>query len=692
MYSHKRSFTGQSSRSLGALFDVPFLTTVAALAALFSFAHSALTFYKLDRHTGVLPEAMKHIPEAELISALKSSTSILDFDLIVATWVGLCIPLFIMSIAVRWALASLRISVQRTVTLCYLMTFYFCSFMTVALHNPGWTPGNLLVRALSPLGEGFFESLRALLWMSLAAAAIYTLAKNATSKINWSVRLTSIALLLLGFLTFDYLYSKNSRSVHESFLKNPPSTTFVFILPGLKRADVPLSLADKKLNSLREQLSSFQEIHPSTPSLLGQFATSLLGIEPVSHGLRHDFMPEEIISNVRAAFAKKVVPAKEGFFAAAIGGASPLDMLLEASVPGERCGQELSQIARLGHFQASVIPYSLTPRQLDRWINPLVVCSSRFLTVDQHMFHVYQQVVLRLHQPGAKTFFIWLSPGVENSGKPSPTEVDSLASWSKSTFMIHTVLKNHLEFLDSSGLKNHHQTFVLGLADADSTSTAFVRFDGQTKSELTDLTLESPGQKAQSSVAELLRGLPSQNEKDSPLFYSEFNLDPKDTRLSKQKPTVLELKAEQTKRTRLIVDNTLLRKNIVNTRRHVICQNVASSTGKRMYIRVSLALRSDESRLPQLTYEDFQKTDLPPQKDAMSLDDCLTNAREKLMKSIVEDVTLRDSSAFKTLLMGLPVKSIMTSSTLSEPTPESEEIFDQSTSALPDSASGETEQ
>jgi hypothetical protein len=155
---------------------------------------------------------------------------------------------------------------------------------------------------------------------------------------------------------------------------------------------------------------------------------------------------------------------------------------------------------------------------------------------------------------------------------------------------------------------------------------------------------------------------------------------------------VLELKAEQTKRTRLIVDNTLLRKNIVNTRRHVICQNVASSTGKRMYIRVSLALRSDESRLPQLTYEDFQKTDLPPQKDAMSLDDCLTNAREKLMKSIVEDVTLRDSSAFKTLLMGLPVKSIMTSSTLSEPTPESEEIFDQSTSALPDSASGETEQ
>ncbi|MEN9529164.1 MAG: hypothetical protein RI932_1037, partial [Pseudomonadota bacterium] len=547
-------------------------------------------------------------------------------------------------------------------------------------------------RILNPLGEDFFESLRALLWMTLAAAAIYALAKNATSKFNRSVRLTSVAILFLAALTSDYLYSKNSRSVHDSFLKNPPSTTFIYILPGLKRADVPLALADKKLTTLREQLSSFQEIHPSTPSLLGQFATSLLGSEPVSHGLRHDFMDEEIISNARIAFAKKVFPAKNVYFATAVGGASPFASLLEAEVPGERCGQDLNLIARLGHFQASVIPYSLTPRIFDRWLHPELVCSSRFLTIDQHLFQIYQQVVARLHQPGPKTFFIWLTPAFHNPGAQTKADISSFASWSKSTFTTHTVLRNHLDFLDSSGLKNHHQTFFLGLADTDALSTAFVRFDGQSKSELTDLTLESPGQRSQSSVAELLRGQSSQDEKDSPFFYSEFNLDPKDTRISTLRPDLVDTRTEKPKHTKLIINNTLLRKSIVNTRRHVICQNVESPSEKRTQVRVSLTLRSDSSRLPQLMYEDFQNTNLPPQKDAVTLEDCLTNARERLMKSIIEDVTLRDSSAFKTLLMGLPVKSIMTQTTNSEPNSETEELFDQSTSALPEAAREEAEQ
>jgi len=691
MYSHKRSFTGQSSRSLGALFDVPFLTTVAALAALFSFAHSALTFYKLDQHVGMLPEAINQLPKAELTAALKSSASLINYELIFSTWIGLCIPLVAMSVAVRWALASLRVSVQRSVTLCYLIVFYFCSFMTVALHNPDWTPGNLLVRLLAPLGEGFFESLRALLWMSLVAAAIYALAKNATSKLNRSVRLTSVALLLVGLLMLDYLHSKNSHSVHESFLKNPASTTFIYILPGLKRTDVPLALADKKLITLREQLTSFQEIHPSTPSLLGQFATSLLGTEPVSHGLRHDLMDEEVISNVRTTFSSRFKQSKSGFFATAIAGPAPLPAVLAASLPGERCGQELTQLARLGHFQASVIPYSLTPRILDRWLHPQLICSSRFLTTDQHLFLAHHRIIQHLHEPGSKTFLVWLAPGFENQTTQAPADT-KIDTWSKSTFMVHSVLQNHLDFLDSSGLKNFHQTFFLGLADSESTSTAFVRFDGQTKSELTDLTLESPGRRAQSSVAELLRGQSQQEEKDSPFFYSEYNLDPKDIRISSLKPDVVELKTTGAKRTQLRIDNTLLRKVIINARRHVICQNVGSATSKRLNVRVSLALRGNESRLPQLMYEDFQNTDIPSQKDAMTLDDCLSNAREKLIKSILQDVTLRESSAFKTLLMGLPVKSIMTSSSVAEPNPESEELFDQSTSALPDAESEETEE
>ena len=233
---------------------------------------------------------------------------------------------------------------------------------------------------------------------------------------------------------------------------------------------------------------------------------------------------------------------------------------------------------------------------------------------------------------------------------------------------------------------------MVGLADSHAPTTAFVRFDGQTKSSLTDLTLESPGQRSQSSVAELLRGQPAQNEKDSPYFYSEFNAQNEVNPISELSPSIITTGKNQSPSIKLAVSHTALRKAIVSAKRHVICQNVSSTSGKRLFVKVSLNLRATENRLPQLTYEDIEKSNLPPKNDSMNLDECIKNARERLIQSVFEDVSLRDSSAFKTLLTGLPVKSIRAQGGSVEQNTESEEALDQSTSALPAVPSEEQEQ
>jgi len=690
MYSHKRSFTGQSTRSLSTLFDVPLILIGSIFTGLFSVAHSISSFYKLESHIRAWPDALTKMPRATLAAAVKQNAAIADLNLIVSTWIGMLIPLILIAIAVRWTLGSLRVSVQRSATLCYLLAFYFCSFMTVALHNSEWTPGNVLVNLLQPLGEGFFESLRAILCISLLGSCLFTLGRNATSKFNRTIRMTTAGLCFVALLSFDYLKSKKNRSVHESFLKASSSVKFIFILPGLTPADVPHALSDEKISTLKEQLTSFQEVHPSTPSLLGQFVTSFLGIDPVSHGIRHDFSDDELVANVRQSLMAKALPINSEIYANAIGGPTPMAALFDDSVPGSRCAQSLKQLARLGHFQASAIPYSLLPRPIEWYFHPELACSNRFLTLEQHLFHAYQKIVSKLHEPGSKTFLIWLSNSVRYTKESEG--IKGIENWTNTAHLAHNLLLNHLTFLESTKLEKNHQTFVVGLTSNNAPTTAFVRFDGQTKSNLTDLTLESPGQRAQSSVAELLRGQPAQNEKDSPYFYSEFTSQNEVNPITQLSPSIITSGQYQSPNNKFAVSHIALRKAIVSAKRHVICQNVSSTSGKQLFVKVSLNLRATENRLPQLTYEDIEKNNLPPQNDSMSLDECIENARERLIKSVFEDVSLRDSSAFKTLLTGLPVKSIRAQGGNVEQNTEFEEALDQSTSALPAFPSEEQEQ
>ena len=299
----------------------------------------------------------------------------------------------------------------------------------------------------------------------------------------------------------------------------------------------------------------------------------------------------------------------------------------------------------------------------------------------------YHRVISQLHEPGNKTFLVWVSNslGVEkkdNLKEPKP-------EWSNQTNLIYSILSNHQSFLQSANLLNHHRTFLVGLAEGQSQTTAFARFDGETKSTLTDLTLESPGQRGQSSVAELLRGQSPQEEKDSTYFYSEFNLQTENN-IAEIPPSIV-TQNSQIHTPKIVLNDSALRKAVFKIRRHVICQNVASETGKRLLVKVSLNLRPFENRVPELGYEDIEKTNLPPHDEPLALEECLKNARDQLIRSVVQDVTLRDSSAFKTMLAGLPIKSVKTSTATDEHLEEFDETLDESTSALPDSSKEENE-
>lgn len=692
MYSHKRSFTGQSSRSIAALFDLPFLIFGAIVSALFAVTHTATTYFKLADHVRSLPTPLQQIAPAVMSDTLRKSAQIFDPHLILTTWIGLAIPLLIFAVAVRWTLASLRVSVQRTVTLCCLLAFYFCSFMSVALAHPEWTPGNRFVQLFHLAGPGFFQALRAILCLSLGAACLFTLTRNATSKFNRNLRWTVAGLVIISIIIFDYFQSQNQRKVHESFLKAPVTLRFIFVLPGLKPAHLQKSLRTEQLSDIRNQLSSFQEIHPSTPSSLGQFVTTLLGLEPNIHGVRHDFIDPENLKLTWRALQTKVFPKGDSVFAMAVGGPSPLTALVENDSPGTMCGQSPAQLSRLGHFQASVIPYALTPRMLEPLLNPDLVCTNRFLTLQQHLLQSYEKVTNQLHSPGLKTFVIWLSPQLKLFPIREIEKPGGYDSWDGPTKSLYDVMMTHKSFLNNTGLLQYHQTFLVGLSDAPDTTTSFVRFDGQTKSQFTDLTLDSPGQRSQTSVADLLRAQQFTDIKDSQFFYSEFTDSMTQKNVGLLPPEIKQTVNHNKVNREFILSPDLLRKTIVHSKRHVICQNVASPTGRRLLVKVSLNLRATENRLPQLNYEDFEKENLPSPENRMNLQDCLKSARDLLTESVYKDVSLRDSSSFRTLLTGLPVKSIKTNSNTLESTTDSEnEALDRSTSAVPNDPEEEKE-
>lgn len=693
MYSHKRSFTGQSSRSLAALLDLPFLVAGLMLSAFFAVVHSAWTFMRLPDNVRALPVSIDQIPKDVLADALKQNASVLDLHLIGATWVGLALPLIIFAVAIRWTLAPLRISVQRSVIGASLATFYLCSFMATALSNPDWTPGNRLVQLFASTGPDFFQGLRAVICIGILIGCLVTMTKNATSKLNRSMRwMTTLALFLVA-IGFDYIQSKGQRHVDETFLKAPATVRFIYVLPGMNPNDIQMAFKTKNLAEARNQLSSFQEVHPSTPSLLGQFVTTTLGIEPNMHGVRHDFIDPEILTTTWKTISQKTFPKGHTIHALSIGGASPLDALVGKETDGERCGQNPRQLAQVGHFQVSVIPFSLTPRFFEDLLTPNIICSNRFLSLHQHLQQTAEKITRRLKTYQPKTFVIWVAPNLLAQTHGFYELPEDFNSWQQSTRNTFEILKSHWDFLKTTQLEQFHQTFLIGLSEQPESTTAFLRFDGQTKSQFTDLTLDSPGQRSQSSVADLLRTQENTEVKDSPLFYSEFT-----DSLPKQTVATLspDLKSDSKKSNSLskfILNADLLRKTIVNSKRHVICQNVASPNGNRLLVKVSLNLRATENRLPQLTYEDFEKENLPSPENRMELQECLKNAREVLTESVYKDVSLRDSSAFRTLLTGLPVKSIKTNPSILETTSEQEnEALDQSTSAVPASLEEEEEE
>ncbi len=686
MYSHKRSFTGQSSRSVAALFDVPFLISGLLIAAIFSVTHSAVTYFSLHENIRAWPAALEQLPLASLTQTLRDNTDALNWTLILATCTGLALPLVIFSIAIRWTLAPLRVTVQRTVTSCCLAAFYICSFMSTALSNPEWASGNTLVRLFSPLGGGVFQSLRAVLCLSVFIGCIYTLAKNATSRINRGLRIFAAALALIVFMTGDFIYSQQKRSVSPAYLKAPASVRFIFVVPGLKPADIQKALKSEPLTDVRNQLSSFQEVHPSTPSLLGQFVTTLLGIEPNTHGIRHDFIDPEILEPAWTTVHTKAFPKGHEVYAMAIGGPAPLSSLVGAQTAGSRCGHEPSQLARLGHFQTSVVPYALTPRFLEPYLNRDLICSNRFLTLHQHLIQAHEKMTDQLHESGLKTFVIWVSPSLRKTDADLTSKPKDYEQWEPSTKNIFQILKSHKQFLNNTKLTPFHQTFVVGLAEQQDATTAFVRFDGQIKAQLTDLTLDSPGQRSQLSLADLLRSQQNTDLKDSQFFYSEFTDSMTKDNVGRIAPDFMRPDLSKNIAGRFIVSADALRKNIVNSKRHVICQSVASPNGRRLLVKVSLNLRATDNRLPQLTYEDVEKENLPSPENQMDLEDCLKSAREILTESVFKDVSLRDSSAFQTLLTGLPVKSIKTNTaTLDMGSETEDEAFGISTSTVPNS-------
>ncbi|NBW83609.1 hypothetical protein EBR21_17825, partial [bacterium] len=247
MYSHKRSFTGQSTRSIAALLDIPFLAAGFILTAIFAVIHSAWTYFRLQDNVRTLPTSLEQIPKEVLLDAFRKNASVLDFQLIAATWTGLALPMIIFAVAIRWTLAPLRLSVQRSVTGASLAAFYFCSFMATSLTNPDWTPGNLLVRMFASTGPDFFQGLRAVICLGILIGCLVTMTKNATSKLNRSARWLTTFVLFLAAVGFDYAQSQAQRKVGDAYLKAPASVRFIFVLPGLKPSDVQTALRTKQL-------------------------------------------------------------------------------------------------------------------------------------------------------------------------------------------------------------------------------------------------------------------------------------------------------------------------------------------------------------------------------------------------------------------------------------------------------------
>jgi hypothetical protein len=596
--------------------------------------------------------------------------------------------------------------VQRSAASVIIGIFYFCSFMAAALSHPEWTPGNFIVQLSASLGPGFFQGLRAILCLATFAACVLTFIKNATSRINRNVRFSLSIVGIIAWISFDYFQTRQQRTIHSNYLKSPASAKFMIILPGMTSNDATQVLNSEQLSPMKQQMTEFEIVQPSTQSLLGQLVTTFLGTDPQSHGIRHDFIGQQLMTNVWTIFAQQMKNHKTKLNVTSIGGPSPLESLVSPETQGERCGQEPKALSRLARFQASVFPYALTPRILESYLIPELDCSGRFLTLSQHLIRAYEKITSKMHEGDSQLFILWFSPQLRTVSIRNSEHPDEFDTWSASAKYTHEILSFHTEFLRSARLDKSHETYIIGLSQQPDALTAFIKWTGQADSNKNTEINDKKEQMSQKSLARFLHPqqitpLHSQQiqEQSTPqhinLNYSEFTDEKSFQMFATLKPDVKFSKPDATASSSFVLDSNTLRRAIVYSKRHVFCQNVVDEQGKALRIKVSLILRNEEDRIPKLTYEEFERSPIEPAEATIDLQNCLKSAHTILSDSVFRDISMRDSSAFRTLLVGLPVKSIKLTPSADESANETDDenaAFDETTSSIPTSPSEEQDE
>ena len=530
--TQSRSFgQGDSTRTLKAYFDLPFLLVLLLLVAIFSgWQTQSLMHSRLGAQPWLYDEFSSFLQNVVATNGIQISSS-LRIRFFLAEFFALFGLSVFFSCSSNMFFHGLHINVRRVIALVLATLFVVCSVSATSLENKVWlasVPENF-VAFKTP---AFYLAIRAILTGLGAFGILFPFVSWGQNRANRLARCLLVVCSLGALMLVDWRVSKEQRTVANANLSPDSSHVVVLVVPDFSEKDMSDFLGLPEITAWRERMVGTLRVLPTSDAALSQFATLLTGELPSQHGIRTDWVEPELAKRVGEPFMQGVAAGGRSLFVSSVGSVQNTSAFFSPEIPGTRCSFEIEQIVDTQALDNFLLAHSLLPSSLTTQLFPEYKCGQKFESLAELHRGELKKMTELLKSPQQLAALFWVDPnayvglhsiattekmrpqGPWQSTTSNPFQQDLYWDSNQSAArarILAQVFTVYEEYLNLVGMNKNTRVIVTGLASRTAQPVSAVVFDPRADEDLKSLLARNVVV-PQSSLAQLL-GFAKNDEK-----------------------------------------------------------------------------------------------------------------------------------------------------------------------------------
>ncbi|MCA2958604.1 MAG: hypothetical protein IOD12_00030 [Silvanigrellales bacterium] len=467
----------KNSSSPGFLtsFDVPYQvlslvgTGIAAALAVSAAVSTSPEGYALVAST--VPPSLRDAVASAVAAKASTPDLSLHAKAFALQWVGLYLPFGISLLLFHLALPGLHKNVRRLGAFAFAFAFLAVCVGALKSGNRAWGESGVL--AAVPLGTPtFYQFLRALLFTVATLGFSVPFIFNAGRDASRALRVLVVVAAFVGWVSWDWRQSRESRTVDEANLADTVRHRFVLVFPATNRDVLLEALSLPESQAMKERLVSLSPVFPVTPSVLPQIATLLSARTPPEHGIRDNDPQPEALERLGELVRAERDSARHVHSTNAGGFDGTAELLQAASDTGHWCSPNIASRSQAGFLENSPLLAALLPSTAMHAFFPASRCTQRFFALEDLLGLELADIGKMLKKPLALDAWFYLCPNNHNGWQGLEDDWDTRGTSEVAQRQLHLhriarALEVTADQLSAWGLWHNSDVFVVGLGNSE---------------------------------------------------------------------------------------------------------------------------------------------------------------------------------------------------------------------------------